>query len=216
MVTFLAVILGWEMNHRHNEKKAVIWVEEMGGYAYADPFFIDGDQRNWWEKTTDRCFGERVRNVELTNYKRRIDLSPLAAMKKLESLYLEEKQMSDLSPLAELKNLKDFHLNGSRVTDTIAQVYDLSPLAELQNLKILAIHNAEVRNLSPLAGLKNLEELSLTETPVNDLSPLIELKKLKLVYLVTPGLISEDQVHELREALPNCRIEVWNPLLRED
>ena len=207
MVTLVSVPLGWELDQRRREKVVVAWVEKMGGQA--DFLSVDVAHRNWWEKTKDRWFGDTVLNVDLYNRKLKIDLSPLAELKKLESLCLTETQMSDLLPLAEMKSLNYFYLNGNRVQDAIAQVYDISPLAELKNLKHLCIHNAEVNDLSSLAELKNLEVLTLTETPVNDLAPLAELKSLKNVTLINPSLqISEEQVQELRLALPNCQIVI--------
>jgi hypothetical protein len=160
MVTVMSVVLGWaawELEQRRREKVAIAWVVEMGGDA--DFFFNDGDQRNWWEKTKDRWFGDRIRDVSIY-HRQRIDLSPLAEMEKLECLYLTLGQMSDLSPLAELKNLEVLWLFGNRFLDDTAQVYDVSPLAEL----------------------KNLEVLWLTDTPVNDLSPLAELKNIIIVH----------------------------------
>ena len=63
------------------------------------------------------------------------------------------------------------------------QVNDLSPLAELKNLKGFYLCNTQVSDLSPLADLKNLEMLLLENIPVSD-----------------------EQVQELRQALPNCTI----------
>ena len=81
-----------------------------------------------------------------------------------------------------------------------------SPLSELKNLKSLTLTETPVSDLSPLAELKNLESLILVATKVSDLSPLSELKKLKsLSVLSTP--VSEEQVEELRLALPNCQIQ---------
>jgi hypothetical protein len=64
------------------------------------------------------------------------------------------------------------------------QMSDLSPLAEMKHLKVLFIFHTQVSDLSPLAELKNLERLKLFNTQV-----------------------SEEQVQELRQALPNCNIE---------
>ncbi len=93
------------------------------------------------------------------------------------SVSLPNTQVSDLSPLAELKSLKWLFLNST-------QVGDLSPLAELMNLKRLSLNYTQVGDLSPLAGLKNLKTLILRNSQVSD-----------------------EQVQELRQALPNCKIE---------
>ncbi len=81
---------------------------------------------------------------------------------------------------------------------------DLSPLAELMNLERLYIRNTQLSDLSPLAELQNLELLDLNGTLVSDLSPLAELKNLGSLDCNTK--VSEEQVEELRLALPNCDI----------
>jgi len=89
---------------------------------------------------------------------------------------LDNAIVSDLSPLTELKNLETLWLRG-------AQVSDLTPLAELKSLRFLDLSGAQVRDLSPLWELKSLEELVLYDTQVGD-----------------------EQMQELQQALPNCRI----------
>ena len=167
MVTLISVPLGWvgwELDQRRREQKVVNWIEQMGGEVY----FHSGnrtslfsgllcDERSWWEKTTDMCFGKSVYIVAFgyPGYKDTSDLSPLAELMNLERLYLKNTHVSDLSPLAELKNLEVLDLNGTLVSD-----------------------------LWPLAELKSLGSLDLTNTKV-----------------------SEEQVQELRLALPNCKID---------
>ena len=62
-------------------------------------------------------------------------------------------------------------------------------------------------DLSPLAELENLETLHLTNAEVNDLSPLAEVKNLKALHL-RKTQVSDEQVQELRQALPNCEIQL--------
>jgi len=85
------------------------------------------------------------------------------------------------------------------------RVSDLSPLAGLKSLERLGLRNTQVSDLSPLAGLKNLEWLRFDNTQVTDLSPLAELKNLEVLYLQNTQ-VSDEQVQELRQALPNCEI----------
>jgi Leucine-rich repeat (LRR) protein len=115
------------------------------------------------------------------------------------SVSFQNTPVSDLSPLAELKSLETLALHNT-------QVSDLSLLAELKNLKQLYLSNMQVSDLSPLSELKNLEGLGLYGTQVSDLSPLAELKNLEWLGLEDTQ-VSEEQVQELRQALPNCNIE---------
>jgi hypothetical protein len=200
MVTLLTVPLGWvgwELDQRRQEKEVVAWVEEMGGEAH--PHRKGFDNRTSWEKTKDKWFGEseQVWDFVLAN-SQVSDLSPLAELKNLRSLDLNLTQVSDLSPLAELKKLEELVLYAT-------QVSDLSPLAELKSLIVLELSNTQVSDLSPLAELKNLAGLGLDGTLVSDLSPLAELKNLE-VLLLNDCSVNEEQVQELRLALPNCTI----------
>jgi hypothetical protein len=228
MVTLLSVPLGWvgwELDQRRREKAAIAWVEEMGGTVYLFSEAGSFDPRNWWKKTTDKWFGDRVHTVmldstqvsvlslltELKNLNELIlintqvtDLSPLTELNNLRSLRLIGTQLNDLSPLAELKNLERLALNS--FPNNITRVCDPWQLADLKNLKSLELMNTQVIDISPLAELKNLEALKLLRTSVSDFSPLAESKNLKRLYLRSTQVIDE-QVRELRLALPNCKID---------
>ena len=104
VVTVLSIPLGWigwRLGQVRKERPTITWVEEMSGYVI---FRFRNDERSWWEESTDKWFGERVRWVSLGN-KQVSDLSPLVELKNLTTLDLGSTQVSDLSPLAELKNL---------------------------------------------------------------------------------------------------------------
>jgi hypothetical protein len=196
VVAILSVPLGWvgwKKGQVQRERATITWVKKMGGEVHIGP----NREKGWWEESTDKWFGERVRSVILNN-KQVSDLSPLAESKSLRFLRLDDTQVSDLSPLAEMKSLETLYLENT-------QVSDVSPLAELKNLKWLKLNNTQVSDLSPLAELKNLSFLLLNNTQVSDLSPLAESKKLRILYLANTQ-VSDEQVQELRQALPNCKI----------
>ena len=208
VVTVLSVPLGWvgwRLGQVRREQATITWIEEMGGRVYYQSNYKP-DDRSWWEESTDKWFGERVRLVgfhysyshRYFRYRQVSDLSPLVELKNLTYLDLGNTQVSGLSLLAELKNLKSITLNNTPVSD-------LLPLAELKSLEMLTLIDMQVSDLSLLAKLKNLERLNLSNTPVSDLSPLVELKSLKEIYLENTQ-VSDEQVQELRQALPNCEI----------
>ncbi|MDA1049384.1 MAG: leucine-rich repeat domain-containing protein [Planctomycetota bacterium] len=193
--TVLGAVLGWvgwELEQVRKEKKAIAWVSAAQGV-----YVSRSGESGLFSVLKYRLFGGRVYYVHLKNTQVS-DLSTLAELKKLESLRLSYTSVTDLSPLAELKNLESLHLDGTLVTD-------LSPLAALENLSDLDLRRTPVTDLSPLAKLKNLKELRLNETLVNDLSPLAGLKNLGSLSLVYTR-VSDEQVQELRQALPNCKI----------
>ena len=117
------------------------------------------------------------------------DLSPLAGLTNLESLYLNINAISDLSPLSGLINLTELRLAWNQITDIsplaglIAlselwlmgnQISDLSPLAGLTNMRALHLYGNQISDLSPLSVLSNLTELGLGENQISDLYPLID------------------------------------------
>ena len=104
------------------------------------------------------------------------DLSPLAGLTNLTSLYLWGNEISDISPLSDLTNLTNLHLSGSSISN-------LSPLSGLTNLTYLGLDSNSINDLSPLSGLTNLTNLSLSSNSINDLSPLSGLTNLTTLYL---------------------------------
>ena len=144
VATVLSVTLGWvgwRLGQVRRERATIAWIEEADGKV----FFNYRNDISWWEESTDKWFGERVRQVyfhyALLDFrtKRVSDLSPLVELKSLKVLHLQNVPMSDLSSLAELKSLKVLHLSET-------QVRDLSPLTKLRNLKKLVLHKHQVRD----------------------------------------------------------------------
>jgi small GTP-binding protein len=108
------------------------------------------------------------------------DLSPLASLKALERLWLNQNEITDLLPLASLTALTRLDLDTNQITD-------LSPLASLTALIELGLENNQITDLSPIASLKTLERLWLSQNQITDLSPLLPLfsaKKLKKLNLI--------------------------------
>ena len=93
------------------------------------------------------------------------DLTPLAGLTSLTSLYLVDNQISDLTPLAGLTNLTDLTLQAN-------QIKDVAPLGSLSNLTGLNLSSNQISDLTPLAGLTNLQGLILSDNQISDLSPL--------------------------------------------
>ena len=105
---------------------------------------------------------------------------------------------------------------------------DLSPIERLSYLKNLTLGGPSIRTIEPLAGLVNLNQLMLLNTQVSDLKPLKHLTYLRSLYLMgnsftsleaLKGLenlrhlslrrcdnISEEQIEDLQNSLPNLKI----------
>ena len=232
LVTVFCVWLGWTVHRANEQRKAVEWVREMGGdvaYGYqrdeAGIPIVDAKPPGpkWLRQLLGVDYFQEVTVVDLKTTPVS-DLTPLAGLKNLELLWLNGTQVSDLTPLAKLTSLEFLSLDNTHVSDltplakmtslqwlqlNYTQVSDLTPLAGLKSLKALVLRATEVSDLTPLAKLTSLESLLLDNTPVSDPTPLAKLTNLQWLSLDnTPA--SEEQVEELRQALPNCEI-IWSP-----
>lgn len=197
-----------ELEELRREQKAITYLKDTGGFvSFPSEWFLSGffsipdgfvaGTKSWWEKPTDRWFGMRVRHVGFVD-EEFVDLYPLANMKKLTKLELSGTWVNDLTPLTELRHLKYLRVEMSGG--------DLSPLAGLKSLEELYLSGSGVSDLSPLMELMNLKSLSLGYAQVRDLSPLAELENLRSLDLRSCRQVSDKQVQELRQALPNCEI----------
>ena len=140
------------------------------------------------------------------------DLSPLADLKDLYSLYLS---VSDLLLLtnrladAGLTGLKNLGIRNTNISD-------ISPLAGLTGLISLTIHNTNVSDISPLAGLTGLTSLYLTNNNISDVSPLAGLTELSILYLDKNNISDVSPLAELTQlsylGIKNNNISDISPL----
>ena len=127
------------------------------------------------------------------------DLGPLRGLNNLQVIFIEETQLSDIEPLKELTNLQQLFIYNT-------QVSDFGPLAELINLRELSLNRTPISDLEPIKGLTNLEQLYLNETEVSNLEPLKCLIKLRMLNISHCKNITDQQVEDLKKALPELKI----------
>ncbi|EMY4661473.1 InlB B-repeat-containing protein [Listeria monocytogenes] len=108
--------------------------------------------------------------------KGRVDLSGVENLTSLNSLVLNEVEISDLSPVKDLKSLSNFQ-------GTNCGISDLSSLSNLTSLRSLYLENNNISDVSPLANLTGLVFLRLDGNEINDISNLSRLVGLGLLYL---------------------------------
>lgn len=111
----------------------------------------------------------------------RVDLSPLARLRKLENLEIMGAKPRSWRPLATLTNLKTLHVSSSSFRDT-------RTLARMRKLENLYMNATKVRSLRGLARLNKLNTLAIDDTEVRNLTPLAKLEKLQHVSADTPIL----------------------------
>ena len=100
------------------------------------------------------------------------DLSPIAGLIKLETLYMWATPVSDITPVANLTNLINFR-------PSYCEIADISPLANLFKLRKLSLNGNEITDITPLANLTRLELLNLSSNHIVDVSPLANLTQLR-------------------------------------
>ena len=135
--------------------------------------------------------GENTSSVEYVNSNAISDFSPLEKLTDLVKLSLNGMSgLRDVSALASLTNLDTLYLNDTDVSDVSALVSltdldtlqlwrtgvsDVSALASLTNLYSLYLNDTAVSDVSALTSLTNLEFLNFYDTSVSDVSPLLGL-----------------------------------------
>ncbi|OQR54794.1 leucine-rich repeat domain-containing protein [Bacillus sp. CDB3] len=87
------------------------------------------------------------------------------------------KGINNLAGLEHMVNLETIRLNESEVSD-------LSPIANLNNLKFLDLSSNQIENIEPITGLNKIQDLSLRDNKIIDLKPLSNLKKVRVLDLV--------------------------------
>jgi internalin A len=113
------------------------------------------------------------------------DLSPLAGMKNLRCLQINNGNMDDLSGIEIFTDLEQ--LNYFLECD----VHNLGPLQHLTSLKSLSIRSRHISDITPLRDLTALEYLKVRGEDIADLSPLTgmtALKSLDLAGVTAPDL----------------------------
>ncbi|MCH5138321.1 leucine-rich repeat domain-containing protein [Clostridiaceae bacterium UIB06] len=126
------------------------------------------------------------------------DYTWLERCKSLESIWLNDDDVTDLSFARQLENLKDFTAMSNHIADITPfselknletltlydnQIKDVEPLMSLTSLRILDLRCNGIKTIKGISNLKNLESLSLDENEVEDISELAGIIGLKRVGL---------------------------------
>jgi Leucine-rich repeat (LRR) protein len=128
------------------------------------------------------------------------DLRTIKNLKNLEYLNISQTQVSNLEPISEFVNLQTLYAYGT-------QISDLEPIKELKNLKSLYLGVPAIMNLEAVRNLTQLENLDISDSLVSDLEPIKGLTKLQLLAIKKCKNITNEQVKDLQNTLPNLIIE---------
>ena len=111
------------------------------------------------------------------------------------------RDITDVSPLAGLTKLETLWLESNRLTD----ISTLKGLTQLVNLT-LSNNNLTNGQLKYLTGLKQLKVLNLGSNQLTNVSTLEVLKQLRFLHLQNNPDLTKAEVDNLQKALPNCLI----------
>jgi C1A family cysteine protease/Leucine-rich repeat (LRR) protein len=103
-----------------------------------------------------------------------VDASPLAALKRIESIDLSDNEIADISFAAKLPNLVSLDLSSNKIAD-------IAPLAGLTNLEELYLGDNSIEDIAPLSGLKSLAELELEGNKIVSLQPISHFDDLEVL-----------------------------------
>ena len=117
------------------------------------------------------------------------------------SLCIEGTELSELFGLEQFENLETVQLGRNWIEN----------LSAFQNaycrekIRSLDLSFNRIQDISPLSALTSLETLDLRSNQISSLRPLLQMTQLKKLDL-RGNPLTEDQVEELRRALPDCEI----------
>ena len=118
----------------------------------------------------------------------------------LENATLFSVPIRDLKCFAGCPKLRRLYIKDCR------EVESLDGLEDLASLTSLTMSSVKVSDLSPLAACKNLTSVDLGGPNLEDITPLKKLTNLNSISISNSPKITEKQIEELKEALPNCSI----------
>ena len=131
------------------------------------------------------------------------DVSPLANLKRLETLLLWNNEITDLTPLAGLTNVTELNISSND------RLSDISPLSNLP-LERLSAHHNDIFDISPLAAVTTLERLAISTNYAYDehgnvlypdvsvLASLVNLRNVGIGFLRATDISALENLHDLR------------------
>ena len=213
----------WEPNERETMLPLLKELSRLSFLNLSDVDLAD-DRLDWLDGLTSLTFLDLGNTGIMDN-----GLPQLRGLVKLSVLNLQDSKITDagLAHLKDLPNLSELNLTRTQITDA-----GLAHLTRLTNLSKLALGATSITDagLAHLEGLTQLSRLDLTDTKISDagleclegLTNLTELdlkrnritgagiKRLRglkrLSKLSVPWTVSDEEMSELEEVLPNLKI----------
>ena len=156
------------------------------------------------------------------------DLTPLASLDVLTTLYMWGCGVSDVTPLSELRSLRTLVLGRNDITDvtplaglndleylnfSLNAVFDLSAVNGLRSLKGLNAYTNYISDITPLESLDTLTDLNLQRNGISDIKVLSGLSMLSNLNLKENHIIDVDPLIENESLGVGAVVDLrYNPL----
>ena len=228
LVVVAAIWFAWLSNRAQQQRKAVLWIESVGGTALYD-YQVDeegnrnGNSRSNWPGLLVNALGQdyfsSVIYVDL-NETPVESLEQTRSLRKLRTLRIAKTKITHVGTVSQFQNLRYLDVSNTSVSDLSAvsalrnltrieasktRVADLAPLRECSKLEVISLSNTQVQDLAPLEGMTGLRQLSLDQTAIESLSPLRRLENLEFLLIWNTG-VSKSEADTFRVANPTCRV----------
>ena len=117
------------------------------------------------------------------------------------SVYLANSEIEGISGLDKMTALEELDLSGNLISNLY--IFEYAGCGD--TLKKLNLSHNDIYDIYPLAKLTALEELDLSGNRIAMILPLKQITTLRILDL-SGNQLTESQMEELQEALPNCEI----------
>lgn len=174
-------------------------------------------------KTEDLHKLIQIQNLEIKENRGINNLKPLAKLRHLRTLKVNDTKISDVTPLRDLSYLKEVDLSRNPITDLSALRYhkhlefiylnntpidNLEWLLGLAQIKILDISGTEIKQLKELNNVIHLEKLIAYNTKINNIKALEDLPDLVLLKIYN-SKVSAKKIASFKQKNPNCDIDFY-------
>lgn len=169
--------------------------EEISELLWLESLSLGGHWPHW----DDEELEYRSTQNEGESNKGLLDISALAGLAQLESLFVAESQLVDLSPLTGLGKMRQLQIASTEISN-------LAALSALVNLRLLIMSGDQIHDLAPLSSLIDLQSLTIAGDLIRDLSPLSNLDKLKILRI--SGVLIK-KIYPLRKLVGLQNLSIW-------
>lgn len=131
-----------------------------------------------------------------------LSINSLSSLNNLEKLNIAGVGINDnnFSAIKDCLNLTELHM-------TMMPINDISWIANLKSLETLELMNTNIDNITVVGDLDKLKYLRISESPIQDIECLKKMINLETLNISTNSNITDEQINDLKESLPNCSID---------